>query len=50
MLAALADIATLYTMASERAVHATFLPAGTAAAPPPPPPASDDDLFDDAFF
>ena len=50
--AALTEIAALYTMASERAVHATFLPPGASALAPPPASAtaSDDDLFDDAFF
>ena len=48
---ALAAMATLYTMASERAVHARFLPAGAEPiAPSPAAAASDDDLFDDAFF
>ena len=48
---ALTTIAALYTMASERAVHAAFLLPGMDAAPPPPAiAATDDDLFDDAFF
>ena len=48
---ALTWIGGLYTMASERAVHATFLLPGMDALPPPPAAlVSDDDLFDDAFF
>ena len=44
-------IAALYTMASERTVHAPFLlPGMEAPAAPPAAAASDDDLFDDAFF